>query len=911
LLLSWSLHGLAQKPKGEIHGVIMDSATQRGLSLATISVYSASDTSLQAYTLADEKGKFKLSKLPTSLKVRIVITHTGFKVFRKLLVLNDTTAKIDLGTIFMNTDTLDLETVIVTAERPPVTIRNDTIEFNANSFKTLPNAVLEDLLKKLPGVDVNPDGTLYARGKPVNRILVDGKRFFANESSIALKNLPANIIDKVQITDDKEQLRRNPDINPAEVGQVINFTLKNGIKKGYFGKAYAGTDLNDHNETGVMVNTFKDTFQVSIIGYENNVNKPGFASSDVQTTGGFLRNSRSSTISTYGSGYSINGISLGGTGEGLQKSLGGGLNLNTLYGKHIKFNTLYFFGSVRSDIEQTSNQRQLIQDTALSTLNKLSRDRKNDFHKVGSNLEWEIDSSLTLTFTPEFNYKTLRSTSNNFINTSSNFNGQLNDGLLNEQRHGRDIGYSHNVSISKLFRNRRRNLTINHSLNTTSASSDAKYLSDNYYYTSDTIAQSVHQSRLRERPSRNIYANTSIHYSEPMNSWLTFSLGASNSLSFDKQSMLTYDDPNQSGQYSTFIDSLSNEISRHGMKNSLTGSMNFRLRKGLVIGGGSNLLWIRIKNANSKIGPLNQRYFYSTPIVNIRWKDWTLNYDVSITEPYIMDLQTVVDNSNALYQQVGNPDLLPSQVHRTILNYFKYDFGRQMYYSLYVSGEVTNKAIVRERFIDDKGVQISRPVNVSGLKFFTLSGNVNFSVKMPAKWRLQCRPAVSGSYSENVTILNGVQNRFSYLGIGVSPQFTLSYGDFIEVTPKYSISYRKSNRSSTGSIPNDIVSHSIESSLKARPHKRIVFESTLFFKYNPSMNSSSERSVTLLNGSLSFLCLKDYRGEIKLSVNDLLNQNANIYRYISENYIVETVSNSLKRYVMLSFLYNLRHFKGK
>ena len=294
LLLIITLFALLQMAtaQGTIFGKITDDEGA-GLNLATVAVYRSADTSLVAYRLSDNAGAFKVSGIPVNIHCYMVISFTGFEVLRRDLLLKNGET-LDLGTIKLLPSAKDLDEVLVTAERPPVVIRKDTVEFNANAFKTLPNAVVEDLLKKLPGVQVDKNGNITVAGKPVNKIMVDGKSFFGSDPKMASRNLPAHTIDKIQVTDDMDELNARGDDNRSQVGKVINLTFKKGYKKGLFGKAYAGAGTESRYEAGMIANVFRDTLQVSLLGYGNNLNRTGFTGSDLMQTGGL---SRSSSVS--------------------------------------------------------------------------------------------------------------------------------------------------------------------------------------------------------------------------------------------------------------------------------------------------------------------------------------------------------------------------------------------------------------------------------------------------------------------------------------------------------------------------------------------------------------------------------------------------------------------------------------
>jgi hypothetical protein len=327
--------------QGTIKGKLTDTSGNKPLGLATVTVFKAADTAIITYRLSDPDGNFKVPGLPFDVNCRVVVSFSGYSGYRKEFIIKTNEPVIDMGTVKLTPTATSLDEVIVYAERPPIVIKKDTVEFNASAFKTLPNALVEDLLKKLPGVQVDKDGNIMVNGKPVNRILVDGKNFFGDDPKMASRNLPSQVIDKVQVTDDKEEMLRNGDDDPNNVGKVINLKLKKGIKKSMFGKAYAGGGGGPQGgryEIGAIANIFRDTLQVSVMGYSNNLNRPGFSISDIRQTLGVSRSidamggnsNQNNNTSNYGSSFSINDINFGGESRngGITKSDGIGININ-------------------------------------------------------------------------------------------------------------------------------------------------------------------------------------------------------------------------------------------------------------------------------------------------------------------------------------------------------------------------------------------------------------------------------------------------------------------------------------------------------------------------------------------------------------------------------------------------------
>ncbi|MDB5209277.1 MAG: hypothetical protein JWQ30_104 [Sediminibacterium sp.] len=376
---------------GTISGTLTDSAG-KSLAFATVTVFKAKDTVIVTYRLSNPDGDFKVGGLPLDLPLRAIITFSGYQAFRKEFTLTAGNISLNFDTVKMVATSQLLDEVIVISERPPVSMKHDTIEFNATAFKTLPNALVEDLLKKLPGVQVDADGNISVNGKVVNRILVDGKTFFGSDPKMATRNLPANIIDKVQVMDDKEELLRNGDDNLNNVGKVVNITLKKGMKKGWFGKVYAGGGSDERFEGGGIANVFRDTFQVSLLAYTNNLNKPGFGMSDLMQAGGLDRsnsnlNSRSTSIWTNGagSGISINGVSFGGIQNygGIATSKGVGFNMNHAPNAKQSLFAQYFYGNILIDRRNETDTKQYTGDTVIGNNTVVTGSVVTHAHNIG------------------------------------------------------------------------------------------------------------------------------------------------------------------------------------------------------------------------------------------------------------------------------------------------------------------------------------------------------------------------------------------------------------------------------------------------------------------------------------------------------------------------------------------------
>lgn len=905
LVLCFITTTVAVIAQGSIKGKLVDSTGKQNLALATVTVFNAKDTSIITYRLSDPQGEFKVPGLPLNVLCRVVISFSGYRVIRKEFELTASQSQLDLGTFKMYHDAQSLEEVLVTAERPPVSVKKDTIEFNATAFKTLPTALVEDLLKKLPGVDVDNNGNITVNGRAVNRILVDGKDFFGGDPKVATRNLPANIIDKVQVVDDKEQLDQDPNINKAQLGQVINLKLKKSIKQGWFGKAYAGAGTDDRYEAGAILNMFRDTLQVSVLGFSNNLNRAGFGLGDVMSTGGFQRSGVNSVSINSDGGFALNGVSFGGMGQGITRSTGGGININNEFGKKVTLNLQYFYGQNNNRFDQLSNTQQFFQDTSLTTRNLTQQESDEYTHRIGGALRWKVDTFSSLRFAPQLTLKKSLSDRLLYASSGSNFEPLLNESNNRQHVDGNDIGYSHNLYYNRTFRKKGRTLNINHGFNLYNAGNDQfNDITDTFY---KAPASKRVLSQLRNRNADNFRTSLMVNYNEPLTKTLGLRLSGNGEYFKDNDELNTYNKDITGEDYTVINPSLSNGVKRSGLRGSFTSALNWKIKK-WTITPGITFQALDIDNEFAKNPTINQNFNYVMPALNIAVKEWYFSYNVNVREPQATDLQPVVDNTNTLYQQLGNPSLVPTQSHNINLNYNKFNTKSNMSVFVYLNGSIDQDAVIRERSVDDKGVQVTRPINVDGIWRF--SGNVNVSkqFKFKSNWQLSIRGSVYTEYNRSLVIVNN--NRSEVMNWRSIPTISGSFNlkDKLEFTQRYSIGWNKSIYESDVYPDLEVISHTSNSEVIVRLPKHFVWESSIDYNYNPQTAPGVRKSNVRWNAGINYMFLKDDKGQLKLSVYDLLNQNISISRVTRENYIQDNQTTILRRYFLLTFTYNIRSF---
>ncbi len=905
-LIGLSVIANAQNQKGVIQGTLVDSTSQKPITYATVSIYKSNDTTLLGYKLSDEQGNFRIQMLPTGTNVRVVITYTGFVVYRKELLINADHPQLDLGKLLLKTSTVNLNEVIVRAERPPVSIRKDTIEFNAAAFKTLPDALVEDLLRKLPGVNVDKDGNILVNGRRVSTIYVDGKDFFGGDVRIASKNLPANTIDKVQVMNDVEALRFNPLMAEADIPQVINLKLKPGIKKGVFGKMYAGGGVKDKGEAGAMLNLFRDTTQISILGYGNNLNKAAFAFTDLKSIGGFGRSGWGNANGNGNGGLSIDRVSFGGFGSGLMNSSGGGGNFNTIFNKNVLFSLNYFYGAVKSDYDELRNSQQVFNDTLLNSRQNMQQQITNYAHMVGTKIQFGLFPWLRIEFRPTLVFTKENTDQFYEINSTSNVKGLLNQSYNNQQDGNKGLMYLSVTKLMPTFKKKGRNMNIMNYISIDNSKNDLYNVVQNVFYqppSNSTLDQ------LRKNHVRNSNNNMYVNYTDLLNERLTFTAGLTTSY-FRNQNDLGTFFPDEMDQYVIGIPALSENFLRTGFKGEASTGMRWKFKK-ITLGAAVGLNSFTAKNTFETGDPLKQRFFFVLPSFDIGYGVFNLSYQTSYREPALVNLQPITNNTNPLFIRYGNPDLNPAYNYSLSLSLRKFDTKRAMTYNASIGGLVTKDATVISRTIDGDGVQTTIPINSDG------TWGVNNSLSFQKDWKLSNNRQVSllvsnsSSFNQSQVILNRVKSAFQTLNIRPSTEIRINLNDQFELNQSYSFTHYQSNYHHPAFTSQSLTYHDSKSELIVRIAKKIICETQLDYRYNSNVIPGLLKDYYKWNAAITYVFLKGNRGQLKFAVNDILDQNIIANRVVRENLTEDMQGSTIRRYGLVTFTYNIRNFGEK
>lgn len=911
--LIFSFH-LSFAQKGSVTGTLLDSLNKKTtLNFATISIFKGADTVLHAYKLSDDKGVFKINNLEIGTRYRLVINAWMYNVHRQEVTVTVAQPNLSLGNIYLTEKTNNLNEVVIQSERPPIVVRKDTIEFNAESFKTLPSAVVEDLLKKLPGVSIDGDGGIMVNGKPVSKILVDGKEFFGGDQQIATKNLPANIIDKVQLTDDPEAKRRDPDIVAGNVPQIINLKLKRAIKSGAFGKLYAGGGPNKLYETGGIMNFFRDTTQVSVLGYTNNANKPGFSIGDVMRIGGFSRSGVNSTMINSDGGFSLNGISFGGAmNGGVQTSSGAGANFNTLTKKGVKINAKYFLGYAKTLTEQTTDVEQNLGSNFLYTNSVSSQRNRNYSHNIGARIEAKLDSLTKLTIEPAVSIGLPRNIGDLSTSTFNTNRDLINDGKNASRLTGRNTDYGLSASLWKDFKKVGRSLNI--SVNV----SQRKNLTDNYNivfnnFYNPTSTDSFDQWRDNNIDNFNLSLNA--NYSEPITKALSLNIATSSTYLDNKNALATFLRNPSNQAYDIAVPNLTETVMQSGFKTNNRVSLRWKVNKDLNIQPGFVFNTIDLENKFTKHDGFGQHFTFFAPQLNIRYKSLNFSYSPSFREPDVRYIQPVANNTNPLFVQNGNPNLKPSKTHQVNLNMYKYDTQRTLSYNIYLGGSVQNDGVIMEREIFDQnsstpGKQVTTPVNQDGIWQFHSNGSISKDFK-GTKRQFTISAGYWGNYNKSYVIVNGVRSESKLINGGPRVGGRINLNDKIEFGETYSFGFNKSFYEDPFFNNLNYYNHGSDTELILRWPKKVVWETNYRWQYNTQSITGVDNKMAFWNAAVTFLFLKNDRLQLKCSFNDILNTNNRRYVYITENTARDLRVNNIGRHGLFTLTYNIQNFGGK
>ncbi|HVU53969.1 MAG TPA: TonB-dependent receptor [Puia sp.] len=946
LLLFFSLAGLQglAQADGSVRGRLQDTTAHSPVADATITILNARDSSLVSFARSTASGVFALSRLSNGT-YRLLVSHVGYGSVSRNFVITDLVRTVDLGEIVLTDKSSTLEAVTVQQEAPPVSIRHDTIEFNAGSFRTKPDAVVEDLLKKLPGVQVDKDGNIKANGQQVKKVLVDGKEFFGNDPKIASKNLPADAVDKVQVFDKKSDQSEFTGFDDGNSQRTINLTIKKDRKHGVFGRltagggrdaggatngggtggaggsgqggSGAGADFpalaDGRYESKFNLNQFSDNRQLSALGLWNNTNKQGFSFQDVMGfNNGGIGMSGGGRMTLDGSSSGVPIQDLGSNNPAITTTKAGGVNYSDNLRGRTDIGGSYFFNRADDRIRQKDLKQYLTPENSYNQDHTGATDRSNQNQRLNFLSDTRLDSFNSMKIVSGFTWQ--RSNSSSSSIDSSRDRGS-NDLLNTSASHSMAYMNGYNWNNSALLRHRfalkGRTLSVNLSFGLNKGTGGGDLYSVNKFYpvsSGDTLDQQYNQS------SHGNNYGAVVNYTEPFSKRSLLEMSYNFYQSHSETGKQTFD-ADATGKYS-----LPNQQQTNDLRNTFTyhreglafrhqrESFNFTLGAALQQAISTNVFGYVNKDSllrqtfNSLLP--NALFQYN---IN-KYRNLRMQYITYTNQPSLSQLQPVPDNSDPLNIKAGNPGLRQEYYHSLRLNYISFDpFQRTSFFAMLNYNGIQHR-IVNDDQIDSVGVRTSRPVNLDGL--YQTSGFISWDFPIRAIHSMVNLKS-DVSYDHNASLVNGVRNNGNTWTLGQGVDVNFSYKELLDISGGTKVEYNDARYSLLPGQNQQYWTETYNLDLNCYLPKGLSFASDINYVHRSGLPAGYNSHPFVWNAGVASQLFKNKRGLLRLQVFDILRQNTGFSRSTSQNYIDDMSYQVLNRYWLVSFSYSINRFAGK
>lgn len=920
-----------------IKGVLQDRQDKIPLQGATLKLALQSDTTIKFNAVSDRAGAFEFKDL-SPLAYILTISSVGYETTQQVVSLTDSTSK-NLDTIGVLRQAKLLADVTVSVATPPVKQKVDTLEYSAKAFKVNPDANAEDMMKKMPGVTVDK-GTVTAQGEQVRKVTIDGRDFFGDDATAALRNLPAEVIDKIQVFDRLSDQAQFTGFDDGNAVKAINIVTRADMRNGQFGRIYAGYGTDDRYSAGGNMTFFNGTRRISIVGQTNNINQQNFATQDllgatsnVNRGGG----NRGGGGGNFGGGGRPGGGGPGGGGgnfgggqgnflvgqqPGISKTNAIGINFSDQWGKKLQVTGSYFFNNSNNLNNERSNREYLGDSSQFYRENSFTQS-ENFNHRFNVRMEYKIDSFNSIIFTPRLSFQK--------NNSSSNYTSDLRFPTtpVSESRSSENsMSNGYNLNGELLYRHAfaKRGRTMSISLESRMNRNDGEnYLEsiNRYYKGTASFEDSVQQ--FTDILSKGSTFSTNISYTEPMGAKGQLQFTYNPSWTKNKADQQTFEFDNSNGKYSIFDDSLSNKLDN--IYNTQNGGVNYR------VGDRDNSFSIGLNYQHASLE--GQQTFpvaaevsrsFSTFLPNLRIQkklsaksSLRVFYRTRTNPPSVTQLQDVINPRNVLFPTAGNPNLEQDYTHSFITRYQFTNSARRtsFFANLFVQNTqnyITNATYTIQNdstvgsIILRKNARLTKPVNLDGYwsvrSFLTFGLPLNF-----IKSNLNLNTGVS--YSRIPGLIDNVENLSNNYNYNVGAVIASNINEYVDFTVSYSANFNQVRNSISPELNNNYFNHVAGIQLNLLSKKGWLFQNDITNQMYRGLTEGFNQNYWLWNMAVGKKFLKDQKGELRLSVFDLLKQNQAISRTATETYIEDVQNDVLQQYFMLTFTYKLRNFGRK
>lgn len=912
LLAAWLLSMGASAQTFKFIGKLYDTENQPMIG-ANVSLLVDGEVKYQA--VSDISGIYFFDDVKVGA-YRLKISYVGFFNVNKEVQVDKDVVYSDL---ILYASPVNLDEVVVEGKVPLATLKGDTTSYNASQYKVLADASTEDLVAKLPGISIE-NGTISAEGETVQQVLVDGKPFFGSDASAALKNLPAEVVSKIEIFDQKSEQAQFTGFDDGETSKTINIVTKMDKRNGQFGKAYAAYGTENHYNLGGNFSLFNGDRRISVIGQANDINIQNFSSEDILGVSGSSGRRRGGR----GGGRGGEGNDAFNVAQqpGIATTNAFGVNFSDEWGEKREANFSYFVNQ-SSNISEEVLSRAFFDRTGDASgevydeSNLTTTDNIN--HRFSGRFEYELSKNTSFNFTPSVSYQ-----SNDGFESTSGFT-EASDLLLNSTDNNYEaFSKGWNLNNRGLVRHRfgasRRTLSLSlrNQYSSQGASSALSSLS-NYFV---PVLQSDELDQIAKLDQQGWNNSANLSFTNPIGEKSMLSVEYRIGLESDDADRQTFNKVEQ-GQYTDLDELLSNVFTNKYVTNSAGLGYNYRVGKFMFV--------VRTSLQRSQLDT-DQTFPYqadlSRTFVNVipfgmwsyridRQNDFRLIYRTNTRKPTLGQLQEVVDNSNPLQLSIGNAELDQQFQHSMFARLKRTNAEKGTVFFALIGGNITQDYIGNSLYTSRSnskvitsfnlvpGTQLTQNVNLSG--YYDFRTYVTYGMPIYAlKSNLNLN--VSGNFSNTPGLINDELNnaQSKTFGLGVSLSSNISE----------KIDFLISSRSSYNDVTNDLNDLQNSSFLSQNSSLKLdwilpahlVFRTSMNNQFYTGLSDGFNESFWIWNLAIGKKIFKNKLGELNISVYDLLNQNLRINREVTGNYIEDVRTNVLQRYIMVNFIYNFRNF---
>lgn len=881
-----------------VSGTIFNPADQLPLPGATAAVLSTKDSSLIAGSTTDPEGFFTVRNLPTDEYI-LKVSFVGHEAMYKAFAVEG--RSLGLGMMVLREESLYLKEFEVVARHAQMTEKGDTLVYNAASAKLDRNSTADHLLNKMAGIQ-SKDGSYQTQGEQVLEIMVDGQRFFEGDMETALKMLPAESVQNIEVYDFRSDRSKSTGVEDESGGKSINIVTKEEYRKNIFGRGYAGYGADNEYHAGGNLNFRNDNKRVTILYQSNNVNQQNFAQEDVSEI-----NSSSQSSS-----------------PGVNTVNAGGIDFANQLGEKTEVSGTYLF-------DQTENQTnsELLRSYLPGEYGDLSYAEEekgrgiSQNHNVNLRLQHQLTDRTTIIFEPRF-YLT------NGKHKSRTVSESVQNGALISTSNSANASTSYNfdfaapVNLNHQFVKKGRSLSVNFEPAYRSNADESRLLNQFTSIGEEIKYDSLSQSGVNE--SNGLQFSGGVVYTEPISKKSMLFLKWNGGIQNDNSDNRVYRNSVLTSEVRRPDSLLSNIYQSQEISQKVKPEYQFRSGKHFFkVGVGYRYSTLLSEQQFPEKYSIDRKFDAVLPSLAYRakWKNgkqFSFRYSTSNRAPQINQLQTVPNNSNPMRQYTGNEQLDQEYRHSVTINYSSFNLENASvfvvglhgsYVQNYVAMGIQNvetDTIIDDRIELQRGGQLYKPINLNG--YFNTS--LYASVDREVSWiKSNLSVGVAVNYSRMPGLINDENNWSQVFG----PQLTLSLNSNISEKIDFNIesvsSFENASYTLQTAMNNQFFRQTTSASLRLNIWKGLLFTGDVNHQLLAGVPEPFDNSILLCNLGAGYRFLKDEQAEFRLTVFDLFNNNGDVQRMIQDVYTDDYRTNVLNRYVMLTFTYHLRGIHKK